>query len=92
MIDRGALMSRYSRTANLDIREVYGKEFKNNPDRASNFYKRIFLDYGDESVAELTTAQMGIQNVSNIVTKVIEEPRIGLSYLEKSSRYVKYNK
>ncbi len=92
MIDRGALMSRYSRTANLDIRDVYEKEFKNNPGRASNFYKRIFLDYGDESVAELTTAQLGIQNVSNIATKVIEEPRIGLSYLEKSSRYVKYNK
>lgn len=92
MIDRGALMSRYSRTANLDIREVYEKEFKNNPLRASNFYKRIFLDYGDESVAELTTAQLGIQNVSNIISKVIEEPRIGLSYLEKSSRYVKYNK
>jgi len=92
MIDKGALMSRYSRTANLDIREVYEKEFKNNPDRASNFYKRIFLDYGDESVAELTTAQLGIQNVSNVLTKVIEEPRIGLSYLEKSSRYVKYNK
>jgi thymidylate synthase ThyX len=92
MIDRGALMSRYSRTINLDIRDVYEKEFKNNPLRASDFYKRIFLDYGDESVAELTTAQLGIQNVSNVVSKVIEEPRIGLSYIEKSSRYVKYNK
>ncbi len=92
MIDRGAMMSRYSRTLNLDIRDVYEKEFKNNPERASNFYKRIFLDYGDESVAELTTAQLGIQNISNVLSKVIEEPRIGLSYLEKSSRYVKYNK
>ncbi|WP_337859889.1 FAD-dependent thymidylate synthase [Ferroplasma sp.] len=92
MIDRGALMSRYSRTGSLDIRGVYEKEFKNNPDKAVDFYKRIFLDYGDESVAELTTAQLGIQNVSNIISKVIEEPRIGLSYLEKSSRYVKYNK
>ncbi len=92
MIDRGALMSRYSRTLNLDIRDVYEKEFKNNPEKASNFYKRIFLDYGDESVAELTTAQLGIQNISNVLSKVMEEPRIGLSYLEKSSRYVKYNK
>jgi thymidylate synthase ThyX len=92
MIDRGAMMSRYSRTLNLDIRDVYDREFKNNPERASNFYKRIFLDYGDESVAELTTAQLGIQNISNVLSKVIEEPRIGLSYLEKSSRYVKYNK
>lgn len=92
MIDRGALMSRYSRAASLDIRAVYDKEFKNNPDKAADFYKRIFLDYGDESIAELATAQLGIQNVSNIISKVIEEPRIGLSYLEKSSRYVKYNK
>ncbi len=92
MIDRGALMSRYSRTINIDIREIYEKEFLNNPDRARDFYKRIFLDYGDESVAELTTAQLGIQNISNVLSKVIEEPRIGLSYIEKSSRYVKYNK
>lgn len=92
MIDRGALMSRYSRTLNLDIRDVYEKEFKDNPERASSFYKRIFLDYGDESVAELTTAQLGIQNISNVLSKVIEEPRIGLSYLEKSSRYVKYSR
>ncbi len=92
MIDRGAMMSRYSRTANLDLRDLYSKEFKNNSERAENFYKRVFLDYGDESVAELTTAQLGIQNVSNILSKLIEEPRIGLSYLEKSSRYVRYDK
>ncbi|MEM0140291.1 MAG: FAD-dependent thymidylate synthase [Ferroplasma sp.] len=92
MIDRGALMSRYSRALNLDIRDVYKKEFADSPSHARDFYKRIFLDYGDESVAELTTAQLGIQNVSNILSKVIEEPRIGLSYLEKSSRYVRYNK
>ncbi|KQB35964.1 MULTISPECIES: FAD-dependent thymidylate synthase [Acidiplasma] len=92
MIDRGALMSRYSRTVNLDIRSVYEKEFKNNPEKAIDFYKKIFLDYGDESISELITAQMGIQNVSNILSKIIEESRIGLSYLEKSSRYVKYNK
>jgi len=92
MIDRGAMMSRYSRTNNLDIRDLYNKEFKNNPEKAEDFYKRVFLDYGDESVAELTTAQLGIQNISNILSKIIEEPRIGLSYLEKSSRYVRYDK
>ena len=63
MIDRGALMSRYSRTNNLDIRDVYNKEFEKNPERAADFYKRVFLDYGDESISELITAQMGIQNV-----------------------------
>ncbi|MCL5408200.1 MAG: FAD-dependent thymidylate synthase, partial [Candidatus Thermoplasmatota archaeon] len=90
MIDRGALMSRYSRTKELDIRTLWDKEFAGVEDRAEKFYERVFLEYGDESVAELATAQMGIQNVSNVTSKIIEESRIGLSYLEKSSRYVSY--
>lgn len=90
MIDRGALMSRYSRTRELDIRTLWDKEFAQVPDRAEKFYERVFLEYGDESVAELATAQVGIQNVSNVLSKIIEESRIGLSYLEKSSRYVSY--
>jgi thymidylate synthase ThyX len=91
-LDRGALISRYSRAAALDIREVYDKEFANNPDRGSEFYKRVFSEYGDESIAELIYAQLGIQNVSNVVTKMMEEQRIGLSFIEKSSRYVRYDK
>ncbi len=91
MIDRGALMSRYSRTASLDIRDVYEKEFATNPDRGRDFYRKVFTEYGDESIAELVTAQIAMQNVSNIATKIIEEARIGLSYLEKSSRYVNYD-
>lgn len=91
MIDRGALMSRYSRATDLDIRDVYEREFAANPDRGKDFYRRVFTEYGDESIAELVTAQIGIQNLSNVATKVIEESRIGLSYLEKSSRYVNYD-
>ncbi|BAB60613.1 hypothetical protein [Thermoplasma volcanium GSS1] len=92
MIDRGALMSRYSRASDPDIRSVYEKEFKTGAKSGEEFYRRIFLEYGDESIAELTTAQMGIQNVSNVASKIIEEIRIGLSYLEKSTRYVRYDK
>ncbi len=92
MIDRGALLSRYSRAASLDIREVYRKEFEGNPFRGSDFYKRVFLEYGDESISELVTAQMAAQNISNVLTKAIEDLRVGLSYLEKSSRYVRYDK
>lgn len=89
-IDRGALMSRYSRAHDLDIRALWEKEFKNNPERGEKFYERVFVEYGDESIAELVNAQVGVQNVSNLVTKIIEEGRIGLSYIEKSSRYVSY--
>lgn len=90
MIDRGALMSRYSRTKELDIRNLWDKEFASDEGRGERFYERVFLEYGDESVSELVTAQVGIQNVSNVLSKIIEEGRIGLSYLEKSSRYVLY--
>lgn len=92
MIDRGALISRYSRTSNLDIRDLYRREFENNENRGADFYKRVFMEYGDESVAELVTAQIGIQNVTNVATKVLEEGRIGLSFIEKSSRYVRYDR
>ncbi len=91
-LDRGALLSRYSRTSSLDIRELYAKEFENNPLRGKEFYERVFVEYGDESVAELVTVQVAIQDVSNVVSKIIEESRVGLSYLEKSSRYVSYSK
>lgn len=91
-IDRGALMSRYSRTASIDLRDLYETEFAKNPDRGKDFYRRVFLEYGDESIAELMNFQIGIQNLSNIGTKWIEESRIGLSYLEKSSRYVRYDR
>ncbi|MCL4451767.1 MAG: FAD-dependent thymidylate synthase [Candidatus Thermoplasmatota archaeon] len=91
-IDRGALISRYSRAAALDIRDVYDKEFAENSSRGSEFYRKVFSEYGDESIAELISAQLGIQNVSNVVTKILEEQRIGLSFIEKSSRYVRYDK
>ncbi len=91
MIDRGALMSRYSRAGELDLRKLWEKEFSKDENKGERFYELIFLEYGDESISELVTAQVGIQNVSNIISKIIEEGRIGLSYLEKSSRYVSYN-
>lgn len=91
-LDRGALLSRYSRTSSLDIRDLYQKEFENNPLRGREFYQRVFLEYGDESVAELVTAQVAVQDISNVVSKIIEESRVGLSFLEKSSRYVSYSK
>ncbi len=91
IIDRGALMSRYSRAVETDIRNLWDKEFAGKEEKGEKFYERVFLEYGDESIAELVTAQVGIQNVSNIVSKIIEDGRIGLSYLEKSSRYVPYD-
>ena len=92
MIDRGALMSRYSRTAKFDIRELYDSEFAGNSSLGADFYRRIFIEYGDESISELVTAQLGIQGISNICAQTMEDTRIGLSFLEKSSRYVRYDR
>ncbi len=90
-VDRGALMSRYSRS-DKSMRQIFMDEFLNNPNRGREFYDRILLQYGDDSVAELGEAQIAIEDISNIAVKKIEDRRIGLSYLEKSSRYVAWDK
>ena len=90
-VDRGALMSRYSRT-DKTMRRVFLDEFLKNKNRGEEFYKRVLLEYGDDSVAELGSAQIAIEGLSNIAVKKIEDRRIGLSYLEKSSRYVSWDK
>lgn len=90
-VDRGALMSRYSRT-DKTMRRIFLNEFANNPTRGEEFYQKILLEYGDDSVAELGEAQIAIEWISNIAAKKIEDHRIGLSYLEKSSRYVAFDR
>lgn len=89
-VDRGALMSRYSRS-DKGMRRIFLDEFLKNPNRGEEFYSRVLLEYGDDSVAELGEAQIAIEGISNIATQKIEDRRIGLSYLEKSSRYVVFD-
>ena len=90
-VDRGALMSRYSRT-DKSMRRIFLDEFLKNKNRGEEFYNRVLLEYGDDSVAELGEAQIAIEGLTNIAVKKIQDRRIGLSYLEKSSRYVVWNK
>src|SRR2546423_9598 len=90
-VDRGALMSRYSRT-DKSMRKIFLDEFLQNENRGEEFYSRVLLEYGDDSVAELGEAQIAIEGLSNIAVKKIEDRRIGVSYLEKSSRYVSWDK
>ena len=90
-VDRGALMSRYSRS-DKSMRRIFLDEFLQNENRGEEFYNRVLLEYGDDSVAELGEAQIAIEGLSNIAVKKIEDRRIGLSYLEKSSRYVAWDK
>ncbi len=59
--------------------------------KAEEFYDRVLVGYGDDSVAELGGAHIACENVSNIASKVLEDSRIGLSPLEKSTRYILFN-
>ena len=90
-VDRGALMSRYSRS-DKTMRRIFLDEFVTNPNRGNEFYNKILSEYGDDSVAELGEAQIAVEWISNIAAKKIEDQRIGLSYLEKSSRYIPFDR
>jgi len=59
-----------------------------NYSRAEGVAERILLQYGDDSVFELGGAHLFLDRVSMVASKVIEDARIGLSPLEKSTRYV----
>lgn len=60
--------------------------------RAQDFYDRILDGYGDDSIGELGGAHLAVENVSMLAAKVIEDNRIGGSPLEKSTRYIYFDK
>ncbi|MFA4927460.1 MAG: FAD-dependent thymidylate synthase [Patulibacter sp.] len=58
--------------------------------RASELYDRIFLGFGDDSVAQLGGLHIAAEWTSNVLTKLLQRPRIG-AYLEQSTRYIAYD-
>lgn len=60
--------------------------------QAEAFYDRVLVGYGDDSVAELGGAHIACEGISNIAAKALEDSRLGLSPLEKSTRYVPFNR
>jgi len=103
----GALFSRYSRTAK-SLRQVFLEEFAGNlhayssttpkqEDEASlkkarDFYDRVLIGYGDDSVAQLGGAHLACENISNVAANLLEDARIGIAPLEKSTRYVRFDR
>jgi thymidylate synthase ThyX len=98
---KGALFARYSRSGKslrrLFLDEFYDEEMFTGGDsgnaglrRASSLYDRMILDFGDDSVAQLGGAHLACEQVSNVVTKVLERGRLA-SYLEQSTRYIYFN-
>lgn len=63
-----------------------------NSKRARDFFNKWLAAYGDDSIAQLAGAHIFLENVSNIATKVLEDFRIGFAPLEKSTRYVMFNR
>ena len=58
--------------------------------KAEELYKRVFFDYGDDSVAQLGGAHLACEQASNLLTKVLEWGRLA-AYLEQSTRYIRYD-
>jgi thymidylate synthase ThyX len=99
---KGALFARYSRYQGT-LRRLFLDEFADDVagataaawdgaegERAAQLYERIFLGYGDDSVAQLGGAHVACEWVSNVLTKVLQRPRLG-AYLEQSTRYIAYD-
>lgn len=61
------------------------------PARSAELYERVLGQYGDDSVAQLGGAHLACEWCSNLLTKIVERPRLG-SYLEQSTRYISYER
>src|ERR1035438_8182425 len=101
---KGALFARYSRSSK-SLRRLFLDEFVGDLDlsgdasidatvgleRADELYQKIFVEYGDDSVAQLGGVHLACEQASNVLTKVLEWGRL-MSYLEQSTRYLGYDR
>ncbi|MCL5435872.1 MAG: hypothetical protein M1275_02225, partial [Patescibacteria group bacterium] len=60
--------------------------------KARNFYLRWLAQYGDDSIAQMGGTHLVFSGLSQVAIKFLEDQRIGLAPLEKSTRYVDYSK
>ena len=98
---KGALFARYSRYPGT-LRRLYLEEFAaevpeggrpfegEEGERAAGLYERVFLGYGDDSIAQVGGAHLACEWVSNILTKLLQRGRLA-AYLEQSTRYIPYD-
>lgn len=105
-IVKGAMFARYSRThmslRRLFLKEFYEQpeigiqaiadqvEDLTGLGRAEKLYETVFVEYGDDSVAQLGGAHLACEQASAILTKVLERGRLA-AYLEQSTRYIYYD-
>jgi thymidylate synthase ThyX len=95
---RRILLDEFIKAPEADFARIVGDVSQNNVDQlvaiqqAQAFYDRVLIGYGDDSVAELGGAHIACEGISNIAAKVLEDSRVGISPLEKSTRYVPFNR
>ncbi len=99
---KGALFARYSRYSGT-VRRLFLEEFAGDVpsegrpfdgeegERAARLYERVFLGYGDDSIAQVGGAHIACEWVSNVLTKVLQRGRLA-AYLEQSTRYIPYDR
>jgi thymidylate synthase ThyX len=99
---KGALFARYSRYPGT-LRRLYLDEFAadvpeggrpfegEEGERAAGLYERVFMGYGDDSIAQVGGAHLACEWVSNVLTKVLQRGRLA-AYLEQSTRYIPYDR
>jgi thymidylate synthase ThyX len=60
--------------------------------KARSFYAKWLAQYGDDSIAQMAGMHVIFSSLSQLAIKHIEDQRIGLAPIEKSTRYVDYSK
>ena len=98
---KGALFARYSRTTK-SLRRLFLDEFAEDVatardtaagvgrGRAEKLYDRVFVEYGDDSVAQLGGVHLACEQSSQLLAKALEWGRLA-AYLEQSTRYMRYD-
>lgn len=71
--------------------EKGGIEYVVSVQRGRKFFDKWLVEFGDDSISEMGGIHLCIEGLSNIATKEIEDRRIGISPIEKSSRYVSFD-
>ncbi|MEA2556503.1 MAG: hypothetical protein QOG88_41 [Actinomycetota bacterium] len=97
---KGALFARYSRSTK-SLRRLFLDEFAQDVTeagtlsrvgsaRADKLYDRVFVEYGDDSVAQLGGVHLACEQASQLLCKALEWGRLA-AYLEQSTRYMRYD-
>jgi thymidylate synthase ThyX len=98
---KGMLFARYSRYQGT-LRRLMLDEFsdalsgadataRGEGEHAAEVAGRVIGQFGDDSVCQLASVHVACEWSSNILTKILQRPRIGAAYLEQSTRYIAFD-